>query len=315
MARLAAGAQLAAILILSCSPKLKEEWYSCSEDSDCPPGWHCHPDDLCHSDQPAEDTEETCHNGIDDDGLNGGDCLDPGCVEAGFCLDFIPDPPCDPVEQTGCPIGLGCYVGFEADGNDHYYCGFIESTNWFGEGCEDGCAAGNLCISYDVASSGICEQWCYSDYDCPQGSLCSMFDSETLYIGSCRVPCNPNRSGQCPEGFACVNYHAARVGMGYRDGSFYHHCLNEVPEMMDGTADVGEPCEDVAGSATESSSICMHGTACITQDDVEFTCRYVCEMDMLGDCPPTTTCTQPEGYLYDFNPPSDFFGYPLGYCI
>jgi len=39
-------------LLAGCAPQLTEGRYGCADEA-CPPGWFCHPDDLCRSTPPS----------------------------------------------------------------------------------------------------------------------------------------------------------------------------------------------------------------------------------------------------------------------
>jgi hypothetical protein len=235
----------------------------CAEDKKAPAGH-------------AEDSDELCHNGLDDDHDFELDCLDATCAE--FCggdsdadvdtdvdadTDTGSDVPdeCDVILQSGCEAGEACKLSW-IDGAPSVAC-LPPGTGLLGETCATSvdCESGLTCWE-------TCRPACHLPADCaavPAG----LFDSSDCLIvqqgwGRCTTPCDPLNAGSCAGGGQC---------MLLVDG--------DLP-TTDCVVAVGEA---VAGDTCTEPLDCSPGTACDDAVGGGFTCETVC--DSADDCPGT----------------------------
>ncbi len=312
------GVAVPIFLLVSCAPDLKEGWFSCVDDQGCPDGWFCHASHLCYSFQPAaENNEALCLNGIDDDGQGGADCLDASCIDGGFCYAREVDPPCDPYGQTGCPVGMACYLLFRADSTFGTVCR-RPGTGMATEACDAStltppdshpCLGGLGCY-FLTGQRGTCGAYCWADAECPDGALC---EGEGAHAGLCTTPCNPNQTLSCPTGYACASY-ALLGGLTYYDGGARNICVT-VESVRSATASAGETCDDPPTGGTAPNLLCRVGTVCVGDGSATGTCRSVCDLAAPTPCPSGGICHRPTEPTYVARPLYSTFGQELGYCI
>lgn len=141
-----------------------------------------------------------------------GRCLEPArctgdldCYEGRYCFAEHCAAPCDPLAQTGCPLGFSC--------SDTGRCELVPCTPG-GDDCAPGlvCRDGScqlpltctddpsLCRSRQTCESGFCVEprICETDVDCFAGRYCLGDPGESR----CSDPCLDD--GGCPEPFVCL---------------------------------------------------------------------------------------------------------------
>ena len=312
----ASWACLASMIACGCIPRIQEGYFACADDRGCPDGWHCHGDHMCYSWEPnRENSPDDCANGIDDDANGTADCLDGACLAGGFCEDREAD--CNPVLQTGCPVGMACYAGVSAGETLQPWCrmpgGGLQGDACTGSGSANQCGAGIGCLYLDEI--GICSKYCSVDEQCAAGGYC-MIGPEDPW-GVCTTPCDPfyGTAGACPAGFSCI----AKSQLGeyaYIWGGAYQLCY-WTSIVRPATAAAGSPCLDPAPAWTTADQICQPGTVCVPDGSGSAFCRAVCYLDAPSPCAgPTESCLAPEGPIYVDRPVmTREDGFALGLCI
>jgi len=235
--------------------------------------------DCVEQDEVCETTLERCRDGRDNDSDEIADCQNDTCVDSGFCDSFVPDGGCDLVEQTGCPVGMGCWVG-----EDGALCALAEgATRVAGEACDEtlpvsaGCRPGAGCLD------GICSPHCFVEADCPYDSRC--FGLSPF----CSVPCNPRRGADaCADPRAtCAPIQAFVPELAFSQGGGLFNCI--IADPMWGTAPVGMGCS--------SSVRCAEGLVCTPDLDGFSSCREPCNVSVTTDtsvgCPDDTDICWP----------------------
>jgi hypothetical protein len=90
---------------------------------------------------------------------------------------------CDPVTNTGCPDGTGCYV-FQ----NHTSCE-TEGLHTAGERCDqdfEGCVGGTTCVQ-NTDTTWTCRAFCeHDDAQCESPEICALLDDEDF--GACVPP-------------------------------------------------------------------------------------------------------------------------------
>jgi hypothetical protein len=150
---------------------------------------------------------EACGPGLVCGGKNGW-CGQPcrpdevaSCPQGFFCAAVAPEPLCLPTcEAQGCPSGAHCI---------RYEEGVSVCAEVYGLNCQQApCPAGRSCQILDgVTVPGKiwmdCTQTCGGGRpECPQGQICS--------VGICSRTCDPQRPGECGEGFRCQQFKPGR---------------------------------------------------------------------------------------------------------
>ncbi len=125
-----------------------------------------------------------------------------------------PDDLCDPVAQDCPDASQRCILVREGtDGPSHTECSGVLGDAGDREACvrpdgnlgEDTCAAGLVCVQWEMPVSDPqerhCLQYCHSDEDCEGGTRCqSLAASE--WTGACTIECG-TFAGTCGAGAGC----------------------------------------------------------------------------------------------------------------
>ena len=200
-------APLVVLGLAGCPPALTEGRYSCVDDV-CPPGWHCHSDDVCRSApegdaggppgadaaRPARSALSACTSDADCDS---GECYRGGprvwrvgycslaCASDGACEPLGPGAHCDDIfesrcnvrcteSDTDCPGGFQCVAIFRAG-----------DTLALGE-C--------FPLGAPIRPSGDA---CTDDTDCADADF-------NCISNRCHRPCTTGRDLACAPGERCV---------------------------------------------------------------------------------------------------------------
>ena len=196
---------------------------------------------------------------------------------------------CDPVQQTGCPVGDKCGIPPACTPAGTVGDGHICATTGF-----DDCASPDICIGDGTAH--LCRQACNVGTDCHQAAVASGTTAEPNNLGRCLITlggstikvctlaCNPvtnaGPSG-CASGYACVYFETTPV-----------------PELTD-----CEPAGLLAENDDCSTADCAPGLVCVSTGTTH-RCRQLCRTGSNADCSVAgDTCLNPTGV------PNPMFGF------
>lgn len=240
-ARLLAAA-FALSLLGACAADLADAVYACA-DGNCPPGFECRGDDLCHAPSALTSTDGTpCRT-------------DRECT-SGICQKF-PDP-----QQTHgtCAPAISCTSDGQCGTNQlclpNMRCGVLCDTDSdcpvdAGYGCIQVPGPTNVkaCLRLDAGSryDGL-EVCAPSSNTCAMPLACFAMTSLDANIGICSWPCSPTAS--CPTNSLCMN--VIPGGGGMQQPTCLHPCTTQ--------ADCGNsatPLRCLAATDAQYGSFCV----------------------------------------------------------
>lgn len=186
------------------------------------------------------------------------------------------EPPCDPVEQSGCNDAERCTVVGSDDGEPTFGCVSDSGALQPFDACtadaagQDGCPAGHACVA-DIAGEGACMPLCATSNDCDLGSCTTSTFGVIPYCADdcspfeplCAAPTQCRRNG---ERFSC-----------------------RVPQESD-VGGAGSPCIQLDDGGCTSGLICVPG-ALVPDCTEQNCCAPLCDVDELGACASPATCS------------------------
>jgi formylglycine-generating enzyme required for sulfatase activity len=180
---------------------------------------------------------------------------------------------CDPVAQTGCPVGHKCRVTSSGQG-----C-IADGTVALGQACNmtaDDCIHGMQCIADPTTPTlAVCRRLCNSDADCTQPTPAGepgnvphcLLTLDAAKV--CTIACNPvlaaGGSG-CASGLACTVSGTVAVGA-------YTDCY-----LSDGSSNLP------GSSCSLPQNGCAPGSFCAHASQGTGTCREICRTGTPSDC-------------------------------
>lgn len=187
-----------------CLQPAEETNASCSDGIDNDDDGHVDCDDFGCSRNPAvtvcsappEDTIALCSDGIDNDGDGYVDCDDYDC-SLSEVFDICDVPSCDPVLQSGCPDGWRCTAASAPP-----RC----VANLTGQACESGTCdpeADTNPTGFACGSQG-CQIYCDAGQMCLEGEFCRLQTSDPVWGGHCARPCDLQSDAGCFPSQSCV---------------------------------------------------------------------------------------------------------------
>jgi hypothetical protein len=318
---LALVATLSGVLVAGCYNPVISEKLQCNKGyaagmGDCPDGYHCGLDNLCHK---AANASGTAGNGSGGHGGNtgaagaavgmgghggvagmttgtagsGGSPPDAGTDEPVMCINTpvsgcTPDTAgkkCDPVCQVGCACREKCSANTAGTLTCNVPLSGLRPKG-LGEGCNpaslgsaaqtDDCMPGLVCLQ--DSCSARCYHFCKTDADCPN-STCTRTAGGSVKVCDVQfVTCNPVKNNGMPSGCA-ADAQACFV----------------VPNGTDNTL-CDCPGAGMANSNCTFSRDCFPGLVCVDVGGTGTpTCRPACGLATgATDCP-GTTCTAIKG--------------------
>jgi hypothetical protein len=208
-ARTAISAYVAVVMTagaiqLGCAPTLKQRWYACSEDEDCPSGWSCAGGRCSASEEGSQcvvdlncDDGDDCTLDICDDGFCEHEPQDNSCDDGNFCngsdecrdgrCENVGPPPCDDCDPIGdrcgecglidgpCCDGL-CSQGACSEDDECVTCGALDGPCCGGGTCDDEalfCVDGRCLACGDEEEACCAGGFCNAPFQCT-GEVCAL---------------------------------------------------------------------------------------------------------------------------------------------
>jgi hypothetical protein len=182
---------------------------------------------------------------------------------------------CDPVGQTGCPMGQKC-TAILSGGLVAYTCAAAPGGLGPDESCMaspsdgiDGCPSGYACLA-DEAGAGLCSSLCEGDGDCDQGVCLLARETDIPY---CADDCLPF-AASCPAPLQCR-----------RNGNRFSCSFLAIDDV----GSVGEPCAITDDAGCAPGLVCLPGGVIpdCTHDNC---CTSVCDTADANPCIAPASC-------------------------
>ena len=222
-------------------------------------------DPDCVEAELCEDSFERCRDGRDNDRDGFTDCFAESCAEAGACDPFTPETPCDFLEQTGCPAGMGCWPTATGEARCAPLAGAVRAHT---EACDPSIPVSGGCRPGAQCAAGYCKTTCTIQADCGADSTC---------LGTCSIRCIPSLLS-CPGGLECVALQTfTGIRPEYPEGGLFA-CAggSELVPTPWGTGRVGDPCNPE--ELTRPASFCARDLVCVPNLAGVLSCRATCAL-------------------------------------
>lgn len=218
---------LALLLLGGCVPTLIDGDYTCTNDGECPPGWHCRATGRCHSRllerfQPCG-ADEDCASGHCATGPDAmsttGYCSSP-CTQAADCEGLEREAECIGgsclidcgSNEVECPTGTDCFITMIPMANPppRPACYAVVNPTFGGRTSCIGPPETNVCasppahcLSRTMGGAGVCVMRCEQIDDvsteCPMGTRCvEVFMNQRFCLARC-----PGMANECADGVRC----------------------------------------------------------------------------------------------------------------